>query len=165
MKDLLLPLVALIAVVAVVYFFWTGPMAPTIPDRTAEVIAATAPPVAAPPQPAKAARAVKQAAAVPEPAVTSTPESIVSALAQPAAVDISPESAALQPAARPIVNPADVSIGMPSRRVVELLGNPSLKTATIRNGSLLETYIYTNTAQGEFVRIQLRGGRVVNEAQ
>ena len=65
----------------------------------------------------------------------------------------------------PITNVADVQVGMPSRRVLELLGNPDLSTTTILNGSLAETYIYTHAPDGQFIRIHLRGGRVAAGAR
>jgi hypothetical protein len=63
------------------------------------------------------------------------------------------------------VNTAEITVGMPARRVIELLGSPDLKASRMREGRLIETYVYTNTVQGDFISINLSGGRVVSETR
>lgn len=152
MRDPWILLGMVLVAVAASSFFWTN-RAVQIPRELTTFKSAEEPVTAA-----KDARArVRRFASVPTPPepepITPGPEPIKI---------ISP--APVKAARPPITNVADVRVGMPSRRVLELLGNPDLSTTTILNGSLAETYIYTHAPDGQFIRIQLRGGRVAAEA-
>ena len=171
MKDLLIPLGLLVAAVGVLYFVWAAPAARVItPEAPGAFVSAATTPPAAPPKPvAKAANAVRAGSGT---TPARAPEVIAPDLAQPAAVATAPQAPPSQlqleapsQAKRQPPNPAEIAIGMPSRRVIELLGNPSLKATRVIEGRLVETYVYTETLEGDFVSIQLSGGRVVSEAR
>ena len=154
MRDFLLPLVLILVVVAGVwvYFLVTathgGPVLANAPIPTGSV--APAPPKVAPhPKPA-IARDSARAVAPPAPAPTPVEAQVEERPASP-------------PPLRPIPTgtPAEVNVGMDTKRVVELLGEPDLTALKIDRGNLFETYVYKKKPGQNLAFIRLEGGRVV----
>ena len=170
MRDFFLPVGLLVLAGALVLVFWRPSARVNLPGESGPYASAATvqvPEAAAPKSVAKK-RTIQQDS--PRATDIGAAESIVPDVPQPVAVPSlsqAPPSQAtlLQPTARRSAAPDDIGVGMPSVRVIELLGRPDLKATTILNGSLLETYIYSDPAQGEFLRVQLRGGRVVSQVQ
>jgi len=174
MKDLLIPLGLLLAALGVFYFVWAAPGARVTPGVPGEFVsAATTPPAADPPKPVKKpASPIKSGSgaivAKASEVIAPAPEAVQ---AQPAFNVPPSQLAAVQapmqapPQVKAPVNTAEITVGMPAGRVLELLGNPDLKASRMRDGHLIETYVYTNTVQGDFISIQLSSGRVVRETQ
>jgi len=174
MKDLLIPLGLLFAAVGVLYFVWAVPAARVTPGVPGEFVSAsTTPPAVDPPKPVKKP-------ASPIKSGSGTIVAKVSEVVAPAPDVVQPQPAfnvptpQLPPVQAPVqaapqakapVNAAEITVGMPARRVIELLGNPDLKASRMRDGRLIETYIYTNTVQGDFISLQLSAGRVVAETR
>ena len=170
MKDLLLPVGLLFAVVVLVYFLWMGPAATVVPSADTRAFARTptTPPVAAAPKAAEKKGVRATLHDVPDPPPLPTKPALVEPSVTQASVIVEPPPPipVQAPAPRrPAPDPTAVTTGMAASRVVELFGSPDLKTATIQKGGLLlETYVYTSP-EGQFVRIPIRGGRVVNDSQ
>jgi hypothetical protein len=165
MKDIFITVGLAVLAVAVIYGVWRVTPGPVIPQPAATSGSSTTDP-ATPPQKSGAKPKISAKRGVPAPlaAAEIPPPEVAEPIPAPPPLPQVPQSTAPQPVIRP-ANPAQVSIGMPSRQVVELLGNPALKTATIVDGSLLETYIYTKGVQGDFARIQFLRDRVVSDTQ
>jgi len=172
MKDLLLPLGLLVVALGVFIFFWAGPQSVSIFPQSGAVASTEATPAPAvaesTPAPKKpvGSQGKKLDPGVPDPpplpTVRRADQISVVTPSEPVQPEAPPvEEILVKPAVRPPVDPTQITTGMPRSRVIELLGEPTLKTATILDGGMTETFVYTNTTQGDFIRIQIRGGRVV----
>jgi hypothetical protein len=160
MKELFLPLVLLTVLAAGVYYSLGGSATPPfhlLPLTSAEPVKAEA--AMPPPAPAKAPPAKRRTSAPVEP----VPEPLPQPAPQPASVSLAqvlqPAPAAAPPS-RPVVDPSQISVGMPSAQVINRFGQPSLTATTIESGNLIETYVYLGDRPGELTRIHLENGRV-----
>lgn len=155
MRDLM---VLLIVCVAGVYFFWDGFAVPRVTGQAA--VSAQSAEAGQPEADAKASSTARRAVRA-EPAEEAA-EDFQPAVGIPSAqLSRSEQPAGAAGFARP--EQLELEVGMPMSQVVEILGAPDLKTATIDDGSLLENLIYTTPTRGEFTRIRFRGGRVADQ--
>ena len=165
MKELLLPLGLLAVVAGAVYFFMGGSGTtigfPKLGTDGAVLAEAKADPVEPAKEPEKQPR--RRVAPVPSLAEVTATAPQPDALDAPASVSI-PVPAAPKPP-RPRVDPAAITVGMPSNRLVEMFGPPTLTATTVSGDGLVETYVYMGNRSGEITRIQLENGRVVNRRQ
>jgi hypothetical protein len=155
MKDTLLPVAVVIALVAGIWYYINvraqhdaiarafsadqGAAAPSVKKK--------APTIPHTPKPGRVAEA--SPGPVPVAEAEPTPKSVFIEVAKPA----------LPPNPVPTGTLGDVKLGMDATQVVELLGEPKLTAVTTEGGILFETYVYAHAPDRVWL-IQLRAGRV-----
>lgn len=158
MKDTLLPVVVVIALVAGIWYY--------INVRAQHDASARALSAAAADQGA-AVRSVKKKASTishtpnPGSGAEATPGPVPVAEAEPTPKSFFVEVARPAPPPNPVPTSTlgDVKLGMDATQVVELLGEPKLTAVTTEGGILFETYVYARGPDRVWM-IQLRAGRV-----
>jgi hypothetical protein len=150
MKDALLPIALVVALVAGLWYYFS------IGSKNHTEAAYNPLPAdtrAAPPAVKKTPPTVRRAPK-PEPAAA-----IEEPVVRPARLEI---AKATPPVPKPV--PASsvnaVKTGMNSSQVIDLLGEPKLTAITVDKGTLLETYIYERKPPNDVWMIYLRGGLV-----
>jgi hypothetical protein len=157
MKDSLLPLLFVIVAVTGIWYFWLRTGGNTVRSAPAEATTSSAE------QSVPAAKAKPEAHprhSTPRPAPD---DDLAAPATDPNLVKAAPENPTPIPAA-PLYKPAmlnDVRAGMTASRVVQLLGEPSLKTSSTNSGGLWETYVYSDQTHESIGVVHLRNGRVV----
>jgi SmpA / OmlA family len=157
MKDSLLPLLFVIVAVTGVWYFWLRTSGNRVGSAPAEETTSSAE------QSIPATKAKREAHPKHSTPRAAPDDDVTASATDPDPVKAARENPALIPVA-PLYKPTmlnDVKAGMTASRVVQLLGEPSLKTSTTDNGGLWESYVYSDQTHENIGVVHLRDGRVV----